>query len=202
MKNKIGIMGGTFNPIHNGHIILAQTAYNQVGLDKILFMPSGNSYMKNNVLDVKHRVNMTRLAIEPYSNFELSLIEVNRQGNTYTCDTLEELKNNNPENEYYFIMGADSLFQIETWRCPEKIFNLCTLICSIRDEHDKIAIYQKGKMLEDKFGAEIIYLDMPKIDISSTDIRNAIADKKSISDEVPYTVEEYIQKERLYSEKD
>ena len=110
---KTGIMGGTFDPIHNGHILIARSAYEKVGLDKVLFMPSGNSYMKKNVLDVSKRVEMVRLAIADFPYFELSSIEAQRQGNTYTYDTLEQLTKQNPKDEYYFIMGADSLFSIE-----------------------------------------------------------------------------------------
>ena len=118
MKNvkKVGIMGGTFNPIHNGHLTLAQCAQKQIGLDKVLFMPSGISYMKKNVLDPQKRADMVHLAIKDNPDFELSLIEVQKSGNTYTCETLEILTSNNPDTQYYFIMGADSLFQIEQWR--------------------------------------------------------------------------------------
>ena len=93
---KTGIMGGTFNPIHNGHLILANTAYEMLGLDEVLFMPSGNSYMKKNVIATKKRIDMVRLAIEKYPWFALSLVETNRQGNSYTSETLQELTKENP----------------------------------------------------------------------------------------------------------
>lgn len=200
MTKNVGIMGGTFNPIHNGHLALAQAAYEQICLDKILFMPSGISYLKNGVLDVRHRINMTSLAIKPYPYFELSLVEAEREGNTYTSDTLQLLNNHNPTINYYFIMGADSLFQIESWHEPQIIYSLCTLICAIRDDYDKRAIYEKGKQLK-SLGAKILYLDMPKIDISSTNIRQSVANMIPISNEVPYEVEQYILKEKLYYEK-
>ena len=130
---KIGIMGGTFNPIHNGHIALAQKAYEDLKLDKVLFMPSGTSYLKQNVLSAKHRVEMVRRAILPYSYFELSLIEVNRAGNTYTYETLQQLKCENPNIEYYFIIGADSLFNIDGWKCPERLLKTCTILAAYRD---------------------------------------------------------------------
>ena len=110
---KIGIMGGTFNPIHNGHLQLAMAAQDQVSLDQILFMPSGNSYMKRNVLETQKRVDMVALAIARYPNFELSLIEAQKSGNTYTCETLKYLTASNPDVQYYYIIGADILFQIE-----------------------------------------------------------------------------------------
>ena len=101
---KIGIMGGTFNPIHNGHLTLADTAYRELALDKVLFIPSGNSYMKENVLEITKRVDMVRLAIAKYPQFELSLVEVERQGNSYTSETLEYLTKENPNTCYFFIM--------------------------------------------------------------------------------------------------
>jgi nicotinate-nucleotide adenylyltransferase len=198
---KVGIMGGTFNPIHNGHIILANEAYKKLGLDKVIFMPSGNSYMKENVLDADKRVAMVDLAIKGYSQFELSLIEVNKRGNTYTCETLELLKNNNPDTHYYFIVGADSLFQIEKWYQPEKIFALSTLVCTVRNGYDLDALKNKGSILS-KSGADIVYLDMPKIEISSTDIRAKVKNGLSVSDEVPQAVADYIIQEHLYYEED
>ena len=194
---KTGIMGGTFNPIHNGHLTLADTAYRELELDKVLFIPSGNSYMKENVLEIRKRVDMVRLAIEKYPQFELSLVEAKRQGNSYTSETLECLTKENPNTSYFFIMGADSLFQIEKWHQPEKIFSLATIVCTVRDDYDMDRIRQKGQQLS-RLGADIRYLDMPKIEISSTDIRAKVKKQLSISEEVPTEVADYIQRERLY----
>lgn len=203
MKNiiKVGIMGGTFNPIHNGHLAIAQKAYEAVDLDKVLFMPSGNSYMKKHVLEISKRLDMVKLAIQAFPHFELSLIEADRKGNTYTCETLEQLVMENPDIRYYFIMGADSLFQIETWWKPEQIFALSTLICAVRNDYDLASIQQKGLELS-RLGADIIYLDIPKINISSTDIRARVKNNLSISEFVPKEVFEYIIQEHLYYEED
>lgn len=203
MKNgkQVGIMGGTFDPIHNGHLILAQKAYEQFSLDKILFMPSGNSYMKKNVLDAQRRAHMVEIAIKDNPAFKLSLIEVQRSGNTYTSDTLEILKTNNPDTHYFFIIGADSLFQIESWKYPERIFDLATLICAVRDDYNMDAIKEKEKSLS-KSGAEIVFLDMPKIEISSTNIRERVRYNMPISEYVPLEVAKYIKEEHLYYEKD
>jgi nicotinate-nucleotide adenylyltransferase len=201
ISKKIGIMGGTFDPIHNGHILLALEAYNSLKLDKILFIPSGKSYMKNNVSDVNKRVAMVKLAIKEYSQFEISLIEARKRGNTYTCETLEDLKRENPDTEYYFIMGADSLFQIEKWYNPEKIFELSQIICTVRDEFDIDLIKQKGSELS-KLGAKITYLDIPKIEISSTEIRAMVKNGLPVSQFVGEAVADYIIQEHLYNEED
>ncbi len=200
-KRRVGIMGGTFNPIHYGHLHLAQEAQKQILLDKVLFMPSGNSYMKKNVLDTKKRVEMTALAIKHYSRFELSLIEAQKTGNTYTCETLQYLTRINPNTHYYFIIGADSLFQIEQWKSPEQIFQFAILICAIRDDYDFDAIREKGDILAE-FGADIIYLNTPKWDISSTDIRAKVRSGISIHGLVPLEVAHYIEQEHLYYEED
>lgn len=197
---KIGIMGGTFNPIHNGHLILADTAFRTLALNKVLFIPSGNSYMKENVLETKKRVEMVRLAIEKYPQFVLSLIEADRQGNSYTSETLERLSKENANICYFLILGADSLFQMETWFQPEKIFSLAKIVCAVRDNYDMDKIRKKGQQLS-KLGADIIYLDMPKIELSSTDIRAKVKKQLSILEDVPAEVAAYIQRERLYCEK-
>ena len=121
---KTGIMGGTFNPVHNGHLTLARQALRQFTLDDVLFMPCGVPYMKagQKVEDGQIRAEMTSLAIQDEPCFILSTMELERQGNTYTYQTLERLKAENPETEYYFIVGADSLFHMAEWVCPENIF--------------------------------------------------------------------------------
>lgn len=200
-KKRVGIMGGTFNPIHYGHLRLAQEAQEQVLLDKILFMPSGRSYMKKNVLDTQKRVEMTALAIRQYPKFELSLIEAQKTGNTYTCDTLQYLTRKNSDTQYYFIIGADSLFQIEQWKSPEQIFQFAILICAIRDDYDFDTIRKKGEALAES-GADIIYLNTPKWDISSTDIRAKVKSRISIRGLVPPEVALYIEQEHLYYEED
>lgn len=198
---KTGIMGGTFNPIHNGHLILANAAYEMLGLDKVLFVPSGNSYMKKNVLAAQKRVDMVRLAIAGYPQFELSLVEAERQGNSYTSETLEYLTGKNPDTCYFFIMGADTLFQLEKWWQPEKIFSLAKLVCAVRDDYNIDEIRQKGRQLC-ALGADIIYLDIPKIEISSTDIRAKVKRRLSIEEYVPKEVADYIRQEHLYYEED
>ena len=127
-KKRVGIMGGTFNPIHLGHLILAENAYEELQLDEVLFVPSGNPYMKDcsQVLDAKTRIDLVGEAIEDNSHFALSRIEVDRGGNSYSYETIAALKKDNPDTEYFFMVGADSLFMMDKWMCPEKIFGEVT----------------------------------------------------------------------------
>ena len=123
---KIGIMGGTFNPIHIGHLTLAQRVLDDLKLDEIWFIPTGCSYMKSNkdMVSPEERYHMTSLAIENHSQMKCLDIEIKRQGYTYSYETLEQLKNLYPQNVFYFIFGADCLFQIEEWKYPERIFRI------------------------------------------------------------------------------
>ena len=133
---RTGIMGGTFNPIHMGHLIIAEKAREQFNLDEVLFLPSGVPYMKDcrEVLPGKIRMEMTALAIQGNPFFAVSAMEVEREGRTYTYETLEKLREQNPDTEYYFILGADSLWKIETWRKPERIFAACHILAAVRDD--------------------------------------------------------------------
>ncbi len=200
IRKKIGIMGGTFNPIHQGHLLLAQEAKTFCELDNILFMPSGHSYMKDTheIADNSMRFEMTRLAIEDNPDFKLSAMEMERKGATYTCDTLATLKAQHPECEYYFILGADNLFSIEKWRNPQKIFHNCKLIAAVRGDKDADDIRKKADELTQKFGADITLLPQRIIDISSSEIRMRISEEKSVRYMVPEKVYSYIQKHKLY----
>lgn len=200
-KKKTGIMGGTFNPIHIGHLLLAENARETFGLDEVLFIPSGLSYMKSKteVAPKDIRMEMTRLAIEDNPSFVLSPIEVEREGNTYTCDTLELLCRAEPETDFYFIAGADSLFAMESWKQPEKIFRHCTVLASVREgSGGGSRLKAKILYLKDKFHADIRLIDMKEISISSTDIRHRIQTGKSVRYMLPDSVIAYIQEHHLY----
>ena len=125
---EIGIMGGTFDPIHNGHLLLGKQAYEEYKLDQIWFMPSGTPPHKKDhkVTDVKDRVAMVQLAIKKFPFFYCSDFEIQRPGNTYTAQTLQLLHQEYPKHRFYFIVGADSLYQIEKWYHPAEV-----LVCSI-----------------------------------------------------------------------
>ena len=198
-SGKIGILGGTLDPIHNGHLIMAEYAKKQLNLDKVIFMPTGNPPHKNinNITDSKIRSSMVKIAIENIDYLEYSDFEIQRQGIIYTSDTLELFIKENPEAEIYFIMGADSLLAIETWHEPAKLFRLCKVIVGDRDNSNDL-VFRQILYLKNKYNASIFYLNMPLVDISSTYIKECIRNKKSIQHMVPKKVEEYILKNKLY----
>lgn len=202
MGQKIGILGGTFNPIHNGHIKLAQTAYEQIGLDKVILMPSGKSYMKRDlfVLPGEERLKLIDMSIKGIPYFESSDIEITRKGNTYTFETLEFLKANNPENEYYFILGADCLFSMENWVKPERIFSACTIIAAVRNGKNKTDLERQAGRLKDLFQANIVLLDFNEINISSSEIRNRLKNNVSVEGLVPENIINYLTEKRFFCE--
>lgn len=200
IKKRVGIMGGTFNPIHIGHLIIAESAYEAYELDEVLFVPSGVSYMKDQseILDAKKRVHMTGLAIEDNPHFALSTIEIDRDGNSYSYETLETLRRQNPNTEYFFLVGSDTLFALETWKHPEILLPSCTILVAVRDGVPMEKMQEHAKYLEEKFGGCIELLTTPNIEISATDIRNRLANDRNVKYFVPDSVLEFIQKKGLY----
>lgn len=199
-KLKIGILGGTFNPIHSGHLILAQNALNYLKLDKVIFIPTGVSYFKdsNEVVSAKHRLNMAQLAINDNPKFELSTIETEREGNSYTYETLEILKKENCDTRYFYIIGADTLFKMDTWKYPERIFDKCTICCQKRDEYTDDELNDRVRYLNKKFNAEIILMDIPEVRISSTYIRESLCKGYEMRYYLPVDVIDYIKNNNLY----
>lgn len=197
---KIGIMGGTFNPIHIGHLIIAEKAREQFQLEEVLFIPCGMPYMKNEkeVLPGEVRKEMTRLAIEENPFFDISSIEIEKEGKTYTYETLEALGAKNPSTEYYFILGADSLWAIEDWYQPEKIFGNCHILAAVRDEKSEQDMRKRADDLKERYHARISLLQTGHIEISSSMIRSLIREGRSIRYLVPETVYDYITKNKLY----
>lgn len=199
-NKKVGIIGGTFNPIHLGHLILAEHAYEEYHLDEILFIPTGISYFKDpgTVLDTKQRITLIGDAIEKNPHFALSKIETERPGNSYTYQTLEELKEKNATTSYYLILGADSIFQIELWKNPEIIMRDAVILAAARSGQSIHELEEKINFLKNKYNADIRLLTFPFIDISSTDIRKRIQDGKSIRYMVEECTRDTIKKNHLY----
>lgn len=199
-KKKIGIMGGTFNPIHIGHLILGQTALEQFQLDKVLFMPTKNPPHKryDHILDDAIRAKMVEIAIEDNPNFELSTFEMDREGITYTADTLSRLTKLHPDEEYYFIVGADSLFYIDKWKDPHTIFRLSKLVAAVRNHKTIDEMLQRIEELNETFHGSIELLNSPNIDISSSEIRECLKNGNDIRYYVTTKVASYIKTNNLY----
>lgn len=197
---KIGIMGGTFNPIHFGHLFLAENAYEQLGLDQVWFIPSKNPPHKRKPEDIteQQRIDMIQLAIQENPHFELSTLELEREGMTYTADTMKILREQNPGIAYYFIIGADSLFLMDQWYQPQVIFDNCTIAAANRDNADQAALEKQVQLLKKQFNANIILIDMPTVQVSSCNIRERVAARKSIRYYLPGSVREYIESKHLY----
>ena len=197
---KIGIMGGTFDPIHNGHLMLGETAYHQYQLDKVWFMPNGNPPHKKNIgTDALTRMEMVKLAIQDKEYFELQDYEVMKESVSPTYQTLAHFKEIYPEDTFYYIIGADSLFSIERWIHPELIFPNCIILAACRDEIDTSEeMNEKINYLCKKYDAQIKFLTSPLVDISSSELREMIRDHKTVCGHVPQAVEEFISKEGLY----
>ena len=140
---KIGIMGGTFDPIHNGHLMLGEYAARQFRLQKVWFLPNGNPPHKSGETEVRHRIEMVKLALEGHDRFELNLYEAEKGTVSYSYDTIRNLNELYPEHEFYFIIGADSLFSIESWKCPQNLLSDCTILAACRDEKDQSQVQEQ-----------------------------------------------------------
>lgn len=197
---KIGIMGGTFDPIHTGHLIIGEYARTTLDLDKIIFIPVGLPPHKDNskVSTSSRRLEMTKLAINSNSYFYLSSIEVDRKEITYTIDTIKELKNIYKEDELYFVIGGDSLFEIEKWKDFDQLIRLCKFVVLERPGRTTEEIEQKKLELKLSYKIELEKIHSPLIDISSTEIRERVKNNLSIKYLVPESVETYIIHHKLY----
>jgi nicotinate-nucleotide adenylyltransferase len=196
----IGVMGGTFDPIHNGHIAMAQETRTRLKLAWVVFVPAGQPWMKSErpLTPAVHRLEMVRLAITPYPYFKLSRIEIDRAGASYTIDTITELRAELAAgDELYFILGWDSLAQLPQWRDIARLIKLCRLVAIPRPGYSLLDL----KSLEAQIpglSPRLVLLDKPEIDISATDIRNRVAQGLPISHLVPAPVAAYIKRHKLY----
>lgn len=194
----IAILGGTFDPIHMGHLIIGEQAYNSFGLDRIIFMPAGIPPHKDfqNVTGSRHRLEMVKLAIKDNSHFTFSDWELKKQGKSYTAETLRNIQSSNSEEEIYLIIGADSLFDIYNWKEPEYILENANLIVASRP-----GFPLKDVMIDSRFrpySQNIYFLDDLLINISSSHIRDLVQKDKSIRYLVPTEVLTYIKDNSLY----
>lgn len=199
MKKQVGIFGGTFDPIHLGHLMTAEVVRDYFHLDQIVFIPAAEPPHKalDGVSEARHRYHMTELAIAGNPHFAISDIEMHRKGPSYSRDTLAELlKRYDHNREYFFIVGADSVVNLHTWRRPHELLEMCHFIGASRP-----GCLPDMRKLQTQFGtlaAKIHCLETPELEISSTDIRQRVRDGKTIRYLVPDAVAEYIYAEKLY----
>jgi len=199
---KIGIMGGTFNPIHNGHLALAKAALEQYSLDVIWFMPSGLPAHKSNteLLPARTRLHMVQLAIKGIPGFEASSFEIDRDGFTYTADTMAALAGEYSKDEFFFIIGGDSLMKFQHWVKPEVISSHATLLAAGRDGYTIQQLIKQADLLKVRFGTKVHLLNMPELKISSREIRSCCMKQQynAIKEYIPEQVLQYIVEHELW----
>jgi len=196
MQN-IAIMGGTFDPIHYGHLTIAQCAYHHFDLDKVIFIPSGMPPHKadRKVASAVDRYNMTRLAVENNPHFTVSSYEIDKAGFSYTVDTIKYFKGIYYDSKLYFIVGSDALLEMHKWKSPDEIFEMCEVISATRPGYE---LRKSDLGTLDCFLNKINLFEVPALDISSTDIRQRIIDKRPIRYLLPDNVIDYINVNNLY----
>lgn len=197
-QSRLGILGGSFNPIHFGHLEMAKAAHQQYDIPKILLCPTSDTYYKSSseLLPASERCEMVRRAASLYPYMELSTIDIDRGGYTYTCDTIRDLM---PlSDELYFIVGADSLVYMETWKNCSWFLKHCVVLAACREGVDMREIKKHREMLTSRYGADIRPLTIRQFPHSSTEIRQKIRSGKDVSGLVPAPVLSYIREKGLY----
>lgn len=205
MRTKIAILGGSFNPIHLGHLAIARAAHEMVGAD-ILIMPNSKTYYKQNHSSVSDdvRCEMIQIAIKDYPYMKLSKLEIERGGETHTIDTIEEIENRykkkNKKVDIYFIIGGDSLQYLDKWISAEQLFQKTIFLTAVRNEVDRACSLRIIEDYRERFGARIELLETENYDISSTKIRELAAGKNSLEGLVSEELADYIDRNNIYCE--
>lgn len=200
---KVGIYGGTFDPIHMGHLITANDILEKCGMDKVVFMPTGNPPHKSgkSVTGVHHRVNMIKAATAGMDRLGISMVEAEREGATYTVDTMRCLTASNDDIRYYFIIGSDVVLDILSWKEVEEVFKLCAFLVMLREGYDDEKVLKKVDELRKDYGAEIVLAPVSRIDVSSTDVKKLLSANASdieLEKVLPSGTLQYIRENNLY----
>ncbi|MGB4135889.1 MAG: nicotinate-nucleotide adenylyltransferase [Microbacterium sp.] len=190
---RIGVMGGTFDPIHHGHLVAASEVAHSFDLDEVVFVPTGQPWQKQNVSQSEHRYLMTVIATASNPDFTVSRVDIDRDGPTYTIDTLRDLKRDRPEAEFFFITGADAVAQILSWRDHDELWDLAHFVAVSRPGH---VLSTDGLPSDD-----VSQLEVPALSISSTDCRERVRSGEPVWYLVPDGVVQYIAKHHLYRSK-
>ena len=200
VEMNIGVLGGTFDPVHNGHLIVAEEVKTRLNLAEIIFVPAGQPWLKAErpISPAEHRLQMLRLAIADKPYFKLSSIEIERTGPSYTVDTITELRDKlGSEDELFFILGWDSLAELPQWREPSRLIKMCYLVAVPRPGYPR----PKLKTLEviiRGLSQRVMLMKKPEIDISASAIRERVAKGLSVRHLVPEPVNRYIKENKLY----
>jgi nicotinate-nucleotide adenylyltransferase len=193
-SRRLGIMGGTFDPIHLGHLVAAETARIDLKLDEVVFIPAGSPWQKaaEDTTASEHRYLMTVLATAANPAFTVSRLEIDRDGPTYTVETLRAIADAVSDAELFFITGADAILNILTWQNAEECFELADFVAATRPGHDLTDLGEAGRR------GRVVVLDIPALAISSTDVRERFASGRPVRYLIPREVEEYARKHGLY----
>jgi len=199
---RVGIFGGTFDPIHNGHLVIAEAVKDQLNLAEIIFVPAGQPWLKADwpISPAQHRLAMLRLALAGKPYFQISAAEMERAGPSYTVDTVEELRRKMGEDaELFFILGWDSLATLPRWRDASRLIRLCTLVAVHRPGYPRPDLKPMAKSVPG-VSRRVIFMTEPCVDISATDIRMRVRQGLPLTDLVPAAVAVYIREHGLYRE--
>ena len=191
----VGVMGGTFDPIHHGHLVAAEEVRYALALERVLFVPAGDPWQKDgtSVSPAEDRLEMVRRATADNGSFEVSTVDIDRGGPTYTIDTLRTLREQQPGVELCFITGADAILEILTWKDPQDVLDLASFVAVTRPGHDLDELRKLG------IGERVRSIEIPALAISSTDIRRRVKEGRPIRYLVPAEVEQYIREHGLYA---
>jgi len=198
---RIGLMGGSFDPIHFGHLVLAEEMRTRLTLDKVIFIPVGRAPHKHadKMTMPRQRYEMVMLATLDHPNFEVSSIEIDREGITYSHETVSQIvRESSLEDEFFFIAGADTLMELESWRSVETLLQMVTFVGAARPGTDQAELLLKMEQLQRRYNASVKIEELPELDISSTDLRKRIALGQSVKYLMPDNVVQYIEKHQLY----
>ncbi|MBP3199557.1 MAG: nicotinate-nucleotide adenylyltransferase [Butyrivibrio sp.] len=199
-SRRIGILGGTFDPVHNAHLLLGEAAREQFGLDRVIFIPNNLAHFKNRkeISGREERYQMVKMAIDGNPYFTCSRLEIDKDTGSYTIDTIEDLKRMYPGDELYLILGADSVLGIDSWYRSKDLLTSCIILAATREDDDLAVLDKKRRELKNLYNADIRLLTFNRIDISSTDIRQRIRLGRSVRYMLPNECIEYICIKGLY----
>lgn len=189
-RRRVGVMGGTFDPIHHGHLVAASEVAKHFGLESVIFVPTGEPYQKREVTAGEHRYLMTVIATASNPRFTVSRVDIDRKGPTYTVDTLKDLRNLEPDTDLYFISGADAIAQILEWKDIEEAWEYAHFVAVTRPGH--------SLSIENLPSKNVSQLEIPALAISSTDCRERVESGQPVWYLVPDGVVQYIAKHKLY----